>query len=213
MKPNTAFKKWFGKSLVVDTDLNPLRVFHGSPAKFLFFNYKKHTSNGAQWGKGFYFTNNPMEAAHYGDKIYPVYLKIEKPISLNGRSISQREVLEFIIAAEKLNPDALSNWGEVEYEGRDNVVRMILRAYKDNDDDINLLNGLGVDLFNSEWEIFFREVYRITGYDGIIVPFNYAGNGYDRNSHYIAFLPESIKSVFNFGSWHANSKNILNPHP
>ncbi len=47
-KPNAAFWKWFGDSKVVDTDGNPLVVYHGTNANFRKFNTKKSTQ-GVIW--------------------------------------------------------------------------------------------------------------------------------------------------------------------
>lgn len=58
------FKKWFGRSKVVDEDGNPLRVYHGTfkgieDGEFL------RGSNNSLLGAGVYFTDDPEETAKY----------------------------------------------------------------------------------------------------------------------------------------------------
>ena len=79
------FKRWFGDSKVVDEKGEPLVVYHGTVADFDAF------SDDNQKIHGFYFTDSP-DVAHYATgtvdpewapekaKIFPVYLKMEKPL-------------------------------------------------------------------------------------------------------------------------------------
>lgn len=82
-----AFKKWFGKSAVVDADGKPLVVYHGTNADFSVFK----TTRGGEFGPAIYLTDNPREAGEYGEavkgisfaqpsaNIMPVYARIENP--------------------------------------------------------------------------------------------------------------------------------------
>lgn len=72
-------KAWFGNSKVVDAHGNPLRCYHGTMADFSEFKMTKMVPY------GFYFTSDPEYANKYtgnrvGDRIIPVYLKIENPV-------------------------------------------------------------------------------------------------------------------------------------
>lgn len=87
------FKAWFRKSLVVDGEGKPLRVFHGTlddadsgrKAGFDTFKHTKEHLN--QKHGGFFFTNDPNYAGDYsgmtsiGSSTIPVYLRIENPMS------------------------------------------------------------------------------------------------------------------------------------
>lgn len=81
-----AFKKWFGKSKVVDDAGKPLVVYHGTKADdFASFNPSRAV------GSGFYFTPRPQLAGAYagsfpnvgkqapGGRIVPVYLSLQNP--------------------------------------------------------------------------------------------------------------------------------------
>ena len=79
---NAAFKKWFGRSRVVDENGEPLVVYHGSDEDFSSFR---------NMPTGIYFTSSIEEAGEYAKakigreedldrvKVYPVYLRIENP--------------------------------------------------------------------------------------------------------------------------------------
>src|SRR5271154_2669547 len=56
----TNFKKWFGKSKVVDDEGQPLKVYHGTTFEITEFDYDK-TNTENFYGKGFYFSNDPYD--------------------------------------------------------------------------------------------------------------------------------------------------------
>lgn len=74
------FKRWFGDSVMVDADDNPMIFYHGSPHEFDVFDKSKFASqNDAGWlGEGFYFYTDKDEARGYG-KVGMYFLKIENP--------------------------------------------------------------------------------------------------------------------------------------
>ena len=83
------FWTWFGDSKMVDKRGRPLVLYHGSKHKFTSFDPFK--SSVGYWSTGFYFTtkNEPTAkeiynrgAAQYGKHVYPVYLRITKPLIL-----------------------------------------------------------------------------------------------------------------------------------
>ena len=83
---NDAFWKWFGNSKVVDSQGNPLVVYHGTDKNFETFKLTKHKHDAGYYGAGFYFANTPSEASYYGNNIMPCYLKIEKPFTIENNS-------------------------------------------------------------------------------------------------------------------------------
>lgn len=82
-----AFKRWFGDSKVVDADGKPMRVFHGTNSDVRAFDsdFIGEGNGGADWGPGFYFTDQPAAASNYaqgvGGNVMPVYLSIQNPAS------------------------------------------------------------------------------------------------------------------------------------
>lgn len=62
VEENPKFKRWFGKSKVVDSDGNPLVVHHGTPNDFTVF--KREAANPeSDLGAGFYFSNTPDDVS------------------------------------------------------------------------------------------------------------------------------------------------------
>ena len=89
--PRTAaFKRWFGRSKVVDRRGKPLVVFHGSRRPFVAFDYSRwgQTDPGFA-GKGFYFIDHMGYAKAYAEMdaqpadqptVIAVYLRMENPL-------------------------------------------------------------------------------------------------------------------------------------
>jgi len=78
--PQTAskpFKKWFGKSQVVDPLGNPQVVYHGTTSDFKSFNTARANPE-SDFGSGIYFTNDKDDVSHnYGGKGPDLTNKIE----------------------------------------------------------------------------------------------------------------------------------------
>ena len=62
-----AFKKWFGKSAVVDAEGKPLVVYHGTARDFNAFDRTKIGSTFEIDGEGFFFTSSNDLASDYAD--------------------------------------------------------------------------------------------------------------------------------------------------
>jgi hypothetical protein len=69
------FKAWFKYSKVVDSDGNPLVVYHGSKEDITTFKFDKDSLS-AGW-----FTPNKFTAEGYGKNVIAAYLRIERPVS------------------------------------------------------------------------------------------------------------------------------------
>ncbi len=75
------FKRWFGKSKIVNKDGSPKIVYHGTNGgDFNVFDWSRTQRADAGWyGRGFYFATGEGEAKAYGDRVVAAYLKLEKP--------------------------------------------------------------------------------------------------------------------------------------
>lgn len=74
----TLFKKWFGKSKVVDAKGKPLVVYHGTTGEFTTF-AKERANRESDFGAGFYFTNTQEDvAANYAGEGPDLQNKIER---------------------------------------------------------------------------------------------------------------------------------------
>ena len=204
-------KKYFKESKVVDENGNLKVVYHGSPSDFNTFSLDYLGTNGTAEGYGFYFTDSKLIAEGYSKgregqqddqhkgKLFEVYLDIKKPLSDAEVTMSRAQFKKFLIELNKQTDvdgeplDILSNYGDVEWEGLNNVLNYAMEIeYDASDSDTNMIhsiiNGCG------DMKTVFRVLREVTGYDGIIV--DKATWGGDQ-SIYLAFHPEQIKNVDN----------------
>lgn len=140
-----AFWEWFGNSSAVDSEGRPLVLFHGSTADIVEFEPSRANDKMYSGGTNdtIFFTDNPEVAASYagrrtsmtglsetfsaGGSVYPVYLKITKPLKLSARKNGWRDVPykgEFVSTAE-LTEVARSS-------GRDGLVVSRVVDYRDS---------------------------------------------------------------------------------
>jgi len=184
------FKEWIKDSVV------KAPVFHGSPAMFEQFDYKKIGTQGTAEGKGFYFTDKKSVAQGYAqdtENLYEVYLNITKPLSFERKTISKTNLKKFIKALDPDGTDYLLNWGDVEYEGYNNVLNTAVDGeYSPSDNDVDLVSSIIAAAGNIE--NVYRVLTETLGYDGIVVRNPSWGEG---QTVYVAFYPEQIKSVNN----------------
>lgn len=115
------FKKFFGKSKVVDGRGEPLVVYHGTGTDFDTFSESHIGSTYEEDTKGFFFTSNPREAADVasdasarddeGAIIMPVFLSMRNPLEIetNTRASQTFDVKrqELIGRAEELGSDGI----------------------------------------------------------------------------------------------------------
>ena len=99
------FKRWFGKSKVVDDKGAPLVVYHGTGGDIHNFDpaiaKEKAAGNDVFLREGFYFSSDPERASAYAENsggvanVLPVYLSIENPyVAALGERIPPRAELE-----------------------------------------------------------------------------------------------------------------------
>jgi GNAT superfamily N-acetyltransferase len=81
-----AFKRWFGQSAVVDAKGKPLMVYHGSNAHAYSPGERIEVFSTSSRG-GAFFSSDRSIAQQYGERIYPVYLRIENPLVLHAGGV------------------------------------------------------------------------------------------------------------------------------
>jgi N12 class adenine-specific DNA methylase len=114
-----AFKRWFGKSKVVDANGKPLVVYHGSPSEFYKFDPY------ASMDGGFYFTGDRRLAESFskdeaGERItlHEVYLSLQNPKTIDLRGEQQPD------------QDAMrSMFEQAKSDGHDGVVLLNVREF------------------------------------------------------------------------------------
>jgi hypothetical protein len=178
---NSAFRKWFGDSKVVDQEGKPLVVYHGTPSGGFEAFQLRPRRHGQIWGKGHYFTESRQDAEHYsnvtyGDErqVYETYLSIKNPFEPDE------------ITTKDIN--------KLKRAGVPREIRSILEVGAESSEEKDALYG---------WmQSHGREYIKRAGYDG--VKYNYEGD-----THYLAFEPTQIKSIFNRGTFDPKDPRIL----
>jgi hypothetical protein len=160
---------------------------------------------GTAGGQGFYFTSIQDDARMFGNKIKGFYLNIRKPLSSDKLTIN-RQQLSFLLdkidtfqssVEDGFNYGILSDYGDVEYEGRNNVLRNAVELeMSSSDNDVELIGGL-INA-SGDYDLVVKILRETLGYDGIILK--------DRNV-YIVHHPNQIKEISNV-NFNNNSNNF-----
>ncbi len=209
-----AFRKWFGDSKVVDEDGKPLVVYHGTRGAFTVFDYSKIGEQGRAEGAGFYFTNSEDVANAYG-KPMEVYLAISKPLAYDAKPFSQAVVSKLVKRISEIEAEAngdgidngfLSNFGDINYDGLDAVVRAAAKLISADATALDQLSGIVGSGVSPAY--VNQATKEITGYDGVVAN-GFSNSGDADNTIYVAFFPEQIKSATdNNGDFDASNPDI-----
>ena len=169
-------------------------VYHGSPNKFEKFSYDYMGKIGTSAGYGFYFTTDKSIAEKYAEgtgNLYTAYLDINKPLNPTKITIAKAQLAKFLKA---LDPDAqmyLSNWGDIQSESYNNILRTAIEnEYDGSDNDVDLISGI-INADGRGAEEIYRILTKTLGYDGIIAQPDWVGE----HKIVIPFFPEQIKLV------------------
>lgn len=219
-----AFKNWFGDSVVTDTGKpmseggKPLVVYHGSPTKFDVFDSEKMGSQGTTEGKGFYFTDDVNLAKAYATAregqdikgephLFDVFLSIKNPIrDINQKTITKAKIRTIFQNLLKSNPEALSNYGDISFEGKQAVLAKALEIEGVNESDLDVIGSL-INGGAGSYEQVIDAVVKATGIDGVAVKWNGIENG---PTIYVAFRPTQIKSATgNAGTFDPQNPSVL----
>lgn len=195
-----AFKKWFGDSKVVDANGNPLVVYHGTNGDFTVFDYSKIGQQGRAEGAGFYFTNNKDVASGYG-KVIDAFLSIQKPLPYDAKPFPKSTIEKIVKRIAELESKAegneiadgfLSNFGDVNYDGLNAVVKQAANLIANENTAVDQLSGIVGSGVNSEF--VNQATTDVTGYDGIVAN-GFSNSGDTDNKIYVAFFRNQIKSA------------------
>jgi hypothetical protein len=208
------FKSWFGdwetgksSSRVLDENGEPQVMYHGSKSDFAEFSHQFVGSGLDQYGSGFYFTSAQHTASGYADStgaVYSTFLNVRKPLltTKTGR-LSAMQIQSIIMLSPELD-DALSNFGDVEYEGKNKVIREAVLTFFEHQSDtiLKTLHLLSNDFYRNNAGAFLQAVKKVLKYDGVIVKF-------DAEFFVIAFEPNQVKSAIgNTGSFSKKSNKM-----
>lgn len=201
------FNKWFKGSQIVDEAGEPLVVYHGTNNKFDAFDGSK-VVNSSQ-GVGFNFTNNRNLAEGFGDDVKDVYLNIKKPVNANETYSGTNTDLQ-----NKLT-QVMENLKKNGYEFYDEVDDGFLKLFNNKQSNWEIFDNL-LDLKSFikndvvDEAKLYNDIRKATtdsfGVDGYYTP-SYNAN---KDSVYVAFSPNQIKSVKNTGGW-SKSPSLTDP--
>ena len=222
------FKKWFGKSKVVDDNGEPLVVYHGTPGKLegnFFDPNRLGSSTGAKDAKkGFYFSDSPLTAEAYMGENYKYTPKEGQRLGqLTKRNEALQSELENIRSTYSSPSDAVLAGRQLRNEYSQNLAEM--RSIDNNvktqksgtslDVYLSMENPLSFDFKRNPYDEATQS--RIisealnNGNDGVIFKNMMDDPEGGRVSDiYVAFKPEQIKSATgNRGTFDAGERNIL----
>lgn len=209
------FKNWFGDwqngnncSKVVDNNGLPLIVYHGTNNEFNEFKSEFMGQTGTALGQGFYFTSNEEDAAMFGSNIKAFYLNIRKPLSLDKLTMNEKEItilLDFIDKQQCQNDPEfgygiLSDYGDIDYEGRNVVLRNAVKMLLEEENDVELVGGL----INAtgDYDLVTKVLFNTLGFDGVICL---------ERSVYVVHHPNQIKHIRNI-QFNNTSNNFNESH-
>lgn len=178
-----SFKQFLSESKVVE-------AYHGSNQKIDSFKYEFTNKGNDQLGSGFYFTSNIDDAKRYGKIIHKVKLTFKNLLDADKKGTISPILIKNLILKSPNLEDSLMNWGDVEYEGKDKVLRTALQNYTISN--TNILRGtfnIANDFYGDNIKEFNKAVSDVLGYDGVIKKHE------DGTIHYMAFFPEQIVVV------------------
>jgi hypothetical protein len=174
IRKDEEFRRWFGKSKVVDEAGNPKVVYHGTTKNFgVFKSRKRDPELGFHFGSisqaEWFATYDEGRGTLPGGNIRPVYLRIENPLRLRDVFVRCRRSSED--AAYWLYRDGMVAKADLQWICRAKTTRKV-------------------------HDRFVVVVARL-GYDGIVYENDQEGGAADTNEDsYAVFRPEQIRSVF-----------------
>lgn len=177
------FKQWFGdwennpqlSSKVVDENGVPLIVYHGTDGEFNEFKSKFMGQNGTAKGQGFYFTAQKEYAKQFGANVKAYYLNIRKPLSSTELTITKRQFTALLDTIDKTQSQMeegfeygiLSDYGDVEYKGRDAVLKYAVDLeMNSSDNDVELIGG--IINASGDYDLVTNILFNTLGYDGVM---------------------------------------------
>jgi len=198
------FKIFFGESKVVNKDGTPKRLYHLTTSREGFEAFDTEKFMGTHFGTSQQANQiamdkrgaiTPARGFRERDRIFPVYLRIEKPLVLDydtnweNASILARDLAQNVESTDllEISDDAIT--AESDFEE--------YIDWKHSPENQDFLDEV-------------RSILTDKGYDGIIYRNEVEGDTWSKeNLSYIVFEPEQIKSAFNMGAWSREDERIM----
>lgn len=91
------FKEWFGNSLLVDENGQPIKMYHGTDSVFNEFSKEHIGGHGSYEGYGFNFTPYESRARGYSsENVIEAYLRVENPMTTKSNKITLPQLVKII---------------------------------------------------------------------------------------------------------------------
>jgi hypothetical protein len=173
-----------------------IKAYHGSLKEFNKFSYDFLGKTGSSEGYGFYFTNIKDIAKQYSDsksgKLYSAYLQINKSLNSTKKTITKQQLMVLIKTLDPNGESILSNWGDVNSDGYNRVLREAVNAYYDgNNNDVELISVI-INDNGRDYDNVYKILKNVLKYDGIITKPNW-GHDYGEHIVYVVFSSNQIK--------------------
>lgn len=232
------FKKWFGDSVVKSSDGKPVVMYHGSTGNIEAFDKSKIRLNDYDVPyNGFWFTNQASDASPAmvnPSNTTPVYLSIKNPATRQQAvavSEEARDMIQAAIKADKLDEfhSEMAQYGIREHSLGDLTRHLLQQKGYDGVHHLQPLNITKADFDEAiakegKYWVNKREYLKPDEYGGIDLYHKNDGHitGYDdledflsqnKESIFVAFEPEQIKSINNSGSFSKADPNLLQSNP
>jgi hypothetical protein len=169
--------------------------YHGSPAEFENFSYDFLGSTATAEGFGFYFTSDQDVARMYaeGEPLKKAILDIKKPLNHEGMTISPQDFAVFLKVLDPKGDGYLSNWGDVNYDGYENILNLaISKEMETVDNDVDLVSSI-IQAEGRNAERVNEILRQSLGYDGIVIKNPSWGLG--PQEIYIVFNNDQIRFI------------------
>ena len=186
------FKRWFGKSKIVDSNGAPKVMYRGGDENIEIFDRKRSRASNL-YGRGFYFTDSREHAGQYGN-VQEYYLSVKNPLDAQSgaKRITQQQLRAFLEVVAEDEDYGLDNYG---YGATVDSVLESLKG-KSDFDVLQDINATAIGDFVAAIELF-NDVNG-TKYDGIITP-----------TETVVFDSKQIKSATdNIGTFDSQTPNV-----
>ena len=211
----STFGEWFGKSLLVDENGLPIKMYHGTNEKFDAFSKEHIGRTGSYEGYGFNFTPFESRARSYSsENVIEAYLRAENPMTSKSNKISLNQLIKIIAELDEGKPftDTIvaayepagygEKWDERYYRRALPVAAKTIYNY-------NKENGYGdagiyaeICLNGNADKIKTIDLFERLGYDSVLF---YDNN--DRLNTVVVFEPNQIKRTSN--KTFSNDSNVM----
>ena len=181
-----------------------LEAYHGSNADFTVFDKDRQGKGIDQYGAGFYFASHEDISRGYGEKVYPTYLKLQKPIRIRRTKdggdlfdvrVNKTQAYKILKQHPLMYDKESSPLGDFyeeywEVGPKEWMIRDLAGQY----DSIGLLDSDPM-LFRNYPNELHAAVRDVMGYDGVVVYFDHDEFAPERNDYfYVAWFDNQMKS-------------------